>query len=127
MYIDLIVQIKNAEQAGKPGLSVPFSKMDLAVSRVLVEAGYVSSVEKRTAGKKTFLDIKLAKRKNGEAVISGFKIISKPGRRVYLNCRNLRPVKQGYGIGIISTPSGVMSGREAKKKKAGGEYLLEVW
>lgn len=126
MYYDLIVKIKNAEQAGKAGLSTAFSKMDFAVAAVMVEAGYLEDAQKKVVGKRKILDIKLP-RKGSRAAISGFKIVSKPARHIYVTSKEVRPVKQGYGVGIISTSKGIMSDKEARKNKIGGEYLLQIW
>jgi len=115
--------MKNAIRARKDRMTVPFSKMDHAVLAALVGAGYLKSVEKEAAGKKNFLMVKFAKK----GVMNDFKLISKPSRHFYMDYRSLRPVKQGHGIGVLSTSHGVMTDREARKKKVGGEYLFEIW
>ncbi len=124
MYYDLLPKIKNAVAARKDKFSVPFSKMDFAVLKTLVEAGYVKSAEKETIGKKHFIAVRLNVKK--DAVVN-FKSISKPSRHFYADYRSLRPVKQGYGVGVLSTSKGIMSDKEARKKKIGGEYLFEIW
>ena len=126
MHYDLIVKIKNAEKAGKNIILVPFSGPDFSVAKVLAGAGYLSGVQKKVFGKKSFMEIKL-RQENGGNVIDGFKIISKPGRRIYVGYRDVKPVKYGHGMGIISTPGGILSDKEARKSKVGGEYLLEIW
>ena len=126
MYYDLLAKIKNAEMAKKKKLTAPFSKFDLAVAKVLVKAGYLNDVQKKSSNRQSFLEIKLVDAKK-RPVINGFKIISKPSRRIYIDYRRLSPVKQGYGLAVVSTPQGVLSGQEAKKKKVGGEYLFQVW
>jgi small subunit ribosomal protein S8 len=126
MYYDLLTKIKNAEQAKKEGLTTPFSKMDFAVAKILAQAGYISDVQKKTTGRVDSLEIKLPKGKDAR-IISGVKIISKPSRRIYIKSQNLKLVKQGYGIAVISTSSGVMNNKDARKAKVGGEYLFEIW
>jgi small subunit ribosomal protein S8 len=123
MYYQLLPQIKNAVRAGKDRLMVPFSKMDHAVLQSLVVAGYIKSVEKEPVGKKQFLAVRLGKK----GVVNDFKLISKPSRHFYADYRSLRPVKQGHGAGVLSTSKGVMTDKEARKKKIGGEYLFEIW
>ena len=123
MYYQLLPQIKNAIGARKDRMTIPFSVMDFAVLKSLVEAGYVKSVEKETIGKKNFLVVKLPK-KGG---MSDFKLISKPSRHRYADYRSLRSVKQGHGAGVLSTSKGIMTDREARKQKVGGEYLFEIW
>lgn len=126
MYYDLLVKIQNAERAKKERLTVPFSIMDFAVAKVLAEGGYIKAAEKRVADKKNFIDIKLVSGAKSPAV-SGFKVLSKPSRRVYADYRSLKPVRQGYGMGVLSTSKGTLSSKTAKKNKIGGEYLFQIW
>jgi len=126
MYHDLLAKIKNAEAAQKKTFTTYFSNMDFEVAKVLVRVGYLKDVEKKTVGKKNFLEIKLAGGGKKPA-IDGVKIVSKPSRHIYADYRRLRPVRQGYGAGIISTSKGIMSDKEARKNKVGGEYLFEIW
>ena len=109
--------------ARKDRLAVPFSKMDHAVLMALVGAGYLKSVDKEAAGKKSVLVIKLGKKD----VITDFKLVSKPSRHFYMDYRSLRPVKQGHGMGVLSTSRGIMTTKDARKQKVGGEYLFEIW
>jgi len=124
MYYDLLPKIKNAILARKEKITVPFSKMDLAILKSLVAGGYVKSVEKKTVGRRNLLDVHLRDRKDGTVE---FKLMSKPSRRLYRDYRSLRTVKQGHGLGVLSTSKGIMSDREARKAKVGGEYLFEIW
>ena len=123
MYYRLLPEIKNAVRARKDKMTVPFSNMDQAVLKVLESAGYLKSVEKETVGKKHFLVAKLPKKD----VFNDFKLISKPSRHFYMDYRSLRPVKQGHGIGVLSTSKGIMLDKQARKEKIGGEYLFEMW
>jgi len=123
MYINLLTKIKNAQAAGKDNLRTPFSKMDLAVAEVLVRFGYLSSVEVKGKSEKRTMEINL----NKEKIIRGLKFISLPSRRVYVGYREIKPVKSGYGLAIISTPKGIMTNQEARKQKLGGQILLEIW
>ncbi len=124
MYYDLLIRIKNAEVAEKDSLVAGFSGLDLAVAKILAEGGYIKDVQKKTVGKKSFLEIKLAK---GGHAINGIKIISKPGRRMYVGAEEIRAIRQGYGMAVISTSKGVMNGKTARKQKVGGEYLFDIW
>ena len=105
-------------------MTVPFSRMDLAVLEVLRDNGYVKSAEKEVAGKKNIIAIRLSGKKKEDV---DFKLLSKPSRRFYTDYRSLHRVRQGYGLGVLSTPAGVMSAADAKKKKVGGEYLFQIW
>jgi small subunit ribosomal protein S8 len=124
MYYRLLPEIKNALRAGKEKMTVPFSRMDLAVLEVLRDNGYVKSAEKEVAGKKNIIAIRLSGKKKEDV---DFKLLSKPSRRFYTDYRSLHRVRQGYGLGVLSTPAGVMSAADAKKKKVGGEYLFQIW
>jgi small subunit ribosomal protein S8 len=126
MYYDLLVRIKNAGNARKENLLAPYSNFDLAIGQVLVQAGYLRSVEKRVIGKKNFLEVSL-KYHQKKPVMTDFRLMSKPSRHLYSSYRDLRPVRQHYGFAVLSTPQGVMSNKEAKKQKVGGEYLFEIW
>lgn len=126
MYYDLLPRIKNAGAAQKENFLAPYSHLDLAVAQILVEAGYLKSVEKRVIGKKNFIEVALKYYKKKPAM-TDFRLISKPSRHIYSTYRELRPVRQNYGFSVISTPKGVMTNKEAKKQKVGGEYLFEIW
>jgi small subunit ribosomal protein S8 len=122
MYYQILSQLKNATGARKEKMTMPYSKMDHAVLKSLAEGGYIKSVEKEAVGKKNILIVKLAK-----GTFNDFKIISKPSRHFYVDYRSLKKVLQGYGLGVLSTSKGIMTDREARKQKVGGEYLFEIW
>ena len=111
--------------AGKEIILVPFSKMDFSVCKILTGGGYLKDAKEKVMGRKKFIEIRLFGRK--KRTINGIKIISKPSRHLYFEYAKLRPVKSGYGIGVISTSKGIMTEKEAKKNKVGGEYLFEIW
>lgn len=127
MYYDLLAKIVNAERAKKGTLTTRFSKLDFAVAKILAKAGYLADFQKKSIGRKSFIEIKFNKHNAKTPLISGFKVMSKPSRRLYVDYRNIRLVKQGYGLGVISTSRGVMSSKEARKNKVGGEYLFQIW
>ncbi len=126
MYYDLLPKIKNAQRAQKDSLVVPFSKMDFAVAKVLQESGYLGEVQKKTSGRHPAIEIKL-KYHDKRPVVNDFKLVSKPSRHQYMGYRELTSVKQGYGVAVLSTPRGVMSNKQARKDKVGGEYLFQIW
>jgi small subunit ribosomal protein S8 len=105
---------------------IPFSGLNFDILKILKEKGYINSAEKKIINKKSFIEIKLSYLNNKPA-ISNFKIISTPSRHIYKKYKELKPVKQGYGLGIVSTPKGIMSSIDAFKNKVGGEYLFEIW
>ena len=119
---DLIVRLKNASAIAKEEVVLPYSVMKHSIAKVLQKEGYVSDVSK----KNNSLVITLMY-KAGRPAIGGAKRISKPSRRMYLGVRDIHPIKRGYGLLVLSTPAGILSGKEAKEKRAGGEALFEIW
>lgn len=126
MYIDLLTQIKNAQAVKKEAIKIAFSNMNFAIAELLAKYGYLESVSKKGRMPKRIIEIVL-KYNNGKGAINGIKIISKPSRKLYMGYRELRPVKQGYGLRIVSTPKGIMTSKDAKKMKLGGEVLFDIW
>ena len=126
MYYDLLIRIKNAGALKREAVLAPFSNFDLAIAKVLVAAGYLADAQKKTIGKKAFLDVRL-KYPNKEPMFKDFRLMSKPSRKRYSGYRELKPVKQHTGFAVLSTPQGIMTNRDARKRKVGGEYLFEVW
>lgn len=128
---DMLTRIRNAQRAGHKSVSVPASKLKLAIAEVLRERGFIEDVEKRTDGAKANLEITL--RYSSEAplhrlpVIHEIRRVSREGRRVYAKKGEIHKVKNGYGVAVVSTSKGVMSGEDAHKKGLGGEYICEVW
>lgn len=122
---DLIVRIQNASRAKKSSVSLPYSNMKAAIAEVLEQEGYIASIDKKSK-KDGVLSFGLSY-KNGAPVVNGVKRISKPSRRMYIGVHDIKPVKRGYGLVVLSTPAGVLSGKAAKAKNVGGEILFEIW
>ena len=120
---DFLVRIHNASMVGKDSVSVPSSKMVRSVADVLAREGYLGEVDK---SKNNALEVTLSY-KNGRPAINGVKRISKLSRRMYIGVRDLRPVKHGHGLLVLSTPAGIVTGKEAREKRVGGEVLFEIW
>ena len=126
MYISLLTQIKNAQQLKKPSLKVPYTTMDEAVLNLLKEKKFIIDVEKKGRAPRRILEITLAY-EHDEGKIKGFKFISKPSRRMYKKYTDLYPVRNKYGLAILSTSQGIMTDEDAKKQKVGGQVLFEIW
>ena len=130
---DLLTRIRNALTARHESVIVPLSKMKKSIADILLEEGYVSAVEVVSAKDKNsekVHDVIKITLKYGPAkqnVITNLKRISKPGLRVYANCEDLPRVLDGLGIAIISTSKGVMTDKQARANKVGGEVLAYVW
>ena len=128
---NMLVAIKNAEDAHHERVLIPFSQIKLSIAQILNKANFVGEVEKRKKKVKNsefnFIDIWLSSGDPKIDRISGARLISKPSRRVYVKAIDIKKVKSGYGIAIISTPKGLMTGEEARKAKLGGEVICEIW
>jgi len=124
---DFIIRLKNAGAVKKQAVSLPFSSFKLAIAEKLQEAGYLASVDKKGKKVRKTLDVTLKYSESGRPAIAGVKRISKPGRRMYRSVHEIRPVKYGHGALILSTPRGIMTDKEARKEKVGGEALFEIW
>ncbi len=121
---DMIIRIKNAGESRKETLVFPYSKLKMEICSVLEKKGFIKSASKK--GKKTKM-IEVVLVEGREPHIRGVKRVSKPSRRIYKKYSELRPVKNGYGALVLSTPKGIMTNLEAKKDRLGGEALFEIW
>lgn len=123
---DLLAQIKNAYMAGTSVVMLPHSKMKETLARILAREGYLASVE--VAGETYKKTLELTLRYQGKSpAMTDVKRKSKPGLRIYVRSEGIPTVVGGMGTAILSTPQGIMTGKEAKKKHIGGELLCEVW
>lgn len=122
---DLLAQIKNAWKVRKEKIIVPYSNIKIAILKIFREKNIVKSIRLKEENKKKFLVIYL-NYIDKEPPYEDLKRISKPGRRIYVGYRELKPVRSGFGFRIISTSRGVMLDSEAKKRKLGGEIICEV-
>jgi small subunit ribosomal protein S8 len=123
---NMIISIKNAGNAGRENLSIPYSKIKESIAEVLKKEGYVKDVKAETKGGKKVLSISIFIDKQTPK-IRGVKRISKTSKRIYKKASEIRPVKNGYGLLILTTPQGVMTGRDARAQKIGGEALFTIW
>jgi small subunit ribosomal protein S8 len=124
---DLITRIKNAGSVRKDEIVVPYSKFKHAVADALSKAGFVGAVEKGGKGIAKELTIGLLYKADGKPRIMDVKRISKPGRRLYKNVKQIFPVRYGKGAAFFSTPAGILTDTEARKAKVGGEELFKIW
>ncbi|MBI2477410.1 MAG: 30S ribosomal protein S8 [Planctomycetia bacterium] len=124
---DMLTRIRNAVRVERPNVDMPLSHVKRGLAEVLKREGYIwdwQEVEEQPVNQ---LRIELKYGPNGERVIQQIRRISKPGCRVYRKARDLKPVLNGLGITILSTSRGVVSDREARQRKLGGEVLCEIW
>jgi small subunit ribosomal protein S8 len=123
---DFITRIKNANAAGKPSASAPYSKLLAAVAAVLAAEGFVGTVARKGKRVRRTIEVALLKTPKGPRV-SGARRVSKLSRRVYYPASRIYPVRRGAGRLVLSTPKGVMTGEAARKARVGGEALFEIW
>jgi small subunit ribosomal protein S8 len=123
---DFLTRLRNAGTARKAEVVAPYSKIKAEVARILKQEGYITNYEVDTTGKFPLIKV-LTKNHNRTSAITGLKRISKPGLRKYVAVTEIPRVLGGMGISILSTPRGIVSGREAKKQNIGGELLAIVW
>ena len=123
---DMLNQIKNAEAVAKTDILIPLSKIKNEIADILSKEGFVGEVKKATKGKIKSLKITL-KYNNDIPAMEGFKRVSKPGQRIYEGFANIKKVRGGFGISIISTSKGLMTNKDARYKKMGGEIICQVW
>ena len=123
---DMLNQIRNAQAVEKTEVLLPFSKLKNEIATILMKENFLGEVKKTAKGKNKILKIVL-KYDNKVPAIEGAKRVSKPGQRIYTGFENIKKVRGGFGVSVISTPKGLMTGLQARKAKLGGEVLLEVW
>ena len=124
---DLLARVRNASRAKHPNVDVPASNMKKAITKILVEEGYVKGMQVIEDNKQGVIRITLKYDANGAPVITGLRRVSKPGLRFYTSCEDMPKVLRGLGIAIISTSKGIMTDKAARKANAGGEVLAFVW
>ena len=123
---DFLTRIRNAYRASHKDVQIPYTGLSEKVGKVLLDLGYIESLEVAGEGVRKAICVKV-KYVEGKSVINGLQRISKPSRRVYVGYKEIKPVMNGLGVAILSTPSGVMSDVDARKKQIGGEVLCNVW
>jgi len=122
----MLTKIRNAQAVLHPTVSITFSTLKYEIAKILERYGFIEKVEKKGKGVKKTLDVCLRYTDKMPA-ISGLKKISKPGQRIYSGFQRISNIKKSSGILIVSTPKGLMTDNEARKKKLGGEIICEVW
>ena len=124
---DMLTRIRNANLSYKDDVDMPLSSVKMRVADILAKEGYVTGYEVEGEGIKRTLKLTLKYSANRERTITGIRRVSKPGKRVYVGRDEVPRVLGGLGINILTTPKGVMTGRDAHKEHLGGEILCRVW
>lgn len=123
---DMLARLRNAVGARHTKVRIPHSKTKARIAALLVDEGFVGSIETVHEGHRTWLDVSL-RYQNGEPAFGGARRVSRPGLRIHTPAREIPRVMGGIGTAVISTSQGIMTGREAAKRRLGGEVLCFVW
>lgn len=124
---DMLTRIRNANTALHPETSMPSSKLKVEIARILSEEGYIDGYKTKDGEVGSELVVTLRYDSDRRRVLQGLQRISKPGHRVYKGARDIARVRGGIGVSIVSTSTGVMTDREARRRNVGGEVLCKVW
>ncbi len=123
---DMLTRVRNSVKAEHLKVDIPSSKMKIAIAKILKDEGFVKNYKIIEDNKQKILRIYLKYNSDNESAILSLTRISKPGRRVYMQAKDLKPVLNNIGIWILSTPKGVITNKAAKKLNVGGEILCEI-
>lgn len=124
---DLLTRIRNASTAKHDTVDIPASNMKKAITKILLDEGYIKSFQVIEDNKQGVIRVTLKYTDNKTPVISGMRRVSKPGLRIYTNREDMPKVMKGLGVAILSTSRGVMTDKQARKENVGGEVLAFVW
>lgn len=123
---DMLTRIRNASLVHKKEVAVPFSKIKMTIANLLVREGYLVKAEHKDKEKPSYLLLTL-KYEQGQPAIGYLKRISKPGNRFYVKSDEIKPVLNGFGLAVLSTPKGILTNKEAVREKVGGEVICEIY
>ena len=124
---DMLTRIRNANTAKHPSIDVPCSNVKKQIAQLLVDEGYIKNFRVIEDNKQGIIRITLKYTENKSQVITGLRRVSKPGLRIYSNCKDMPKVMKGLGIAIVSTSKGIMTDKKARELHVGGEILAFVW
>ncbi len=123
---DLLARIRNAQTAKHATVKVPYSKIKMGIVKILHEEGFLGSF-KLSEGPRKEIEISIRYTDKQEPIISSLRRVSRPGRRQYTGYQDLKLVRSGLGVGILSTSKGIITDKQARHEKTGGELLCTVW
>ena len=124
---DMLTRIRNANSAKHDTVDIPASNMKKSIAQILVDEGYVKGFQVIEDGKQGVIRMTLKYGDNKTPVLTGLRRVSKPGLRIYSNCKDMPKVMKGLGTAIVSTSKGVMTDKKARKENVGGEVLAFIW
>ncbi len=124
---DMLTRIRNANSAKHSSVDIPASNLKKQIAQILLEEGYIKNYKIIDDNKQGIIRVNLKYTENKAQVITGLRRVSKPGLRIYSNCKDMPKVMKGLGIAIISTSKGIMTDRKARELNVGGEVLAFIW
>lgn len=128
---EMLTKVRNAQKAGHPSVAIFFSKLKFSIAKILEKEGFVNSVSREKDGQreKIIIELKYTAVSNTRKIpaIRNIRRISREGQRIYVKNKGIRRIKNNFGIAVVSTSKGVMTGEESRKAGLGGEYICEVW
>lgn len=124
---DMLTRIRNGIRARHQRVEMPVSKLKVEIARILKDEGYIGNFKVSEEGRRKVLRITLKYGPGGESAVSALERVSRPGRRVYVGSKEIPKILGGLGINILTTPRGLMTGKNARKTGVGGEILCRVW
>lgn len=124
---DLLTRIRNAQSAKHETVDIPASNMKKQIAQILLDEGYIKNFKVIDDNKQGIIRVTLKYTDNKAQVITGLRRVSKPGLRIYSNCKDMPKVMKGLGIAIISTSKGIMTDKKARELNVGGEVLAFIW
>lgn len=124
---EFLTRVRNAGAARHEKLDIPASNVRVGIAKILLDQGYIRSFKVVRDGKQGVMRVYLKYNEKGKPIITAIDRVSRPGRRVYVQSKEISPVRDGFGISILSTNRGVIDGETAKKENLGGELLCNVW
>jgi len=124
---DMLIRIKNAQAVKKESADIPHSKLKMEIAKILRTNGFIGNFSKKGKKNNKIINVVLLYNKEGRGRIHDLKRVSKLSRRIYRPLAMLRLIKRGAGLAVISTSQGLMTDKEARRKKIGGEVFFEIW
>ncbi|MCS7272529.1 MAG: 30S ribosomal protein S8 [Fimbriimonadales bacterium] len=124
---DMLTRIRNGVMARKETVEVPGSRLKTQIAAILKQEGFIKDYEVKQEGVRSTLVIHLKYTPDGDPVIHHIQRISKPGQRIYASVEQLRPIRRGLGTAIVSTSQGLLTDRECRRRRIGGEVICVVW
>lgn len=124
---NMLTIIRNGQAVKKETVIIPYSRLKMNIARILEREKFIKKLAIKNRKEKKFIEITLSYDKNSIPAITNLKRVSKPSQRIYIPVKKIHSVQFGKGIWILSTPKGILTNKEAKKEKVGGELICEIW